>query len=203
MTRWWPLIPLLMAVLLTAVSDASARGRCDQHLRGAELRTGKVVVFTRGGGEDGRRFYACRRSGGKAIPLGTDLPDDDVYGSNSIIRRVRTAGTYVSVLITEGVASATACSKYAGDPCPPIRRFFRVVDTRSRTRTDVPVEGLVTGVVLSPAGPVAWLQTDGMLFASDLGAAPRAIDRGAIASLRFSGRTLSWTRDGAQQSLTL
>jgi hypothetical protein len=202
MTRWWPLLPLLLAVLLTAAVDADARGRCDRHLRGAHVRTPEVVVFTRGEAEEGRRFYACRRGGGKPIFLGTDLPDDDFYGSDSTVRRVRAAGTYVSVLLTEGAASATGCAKYAGDPCPPIRRTLRVVDTRTRARTDVPVEGLVDRVALSDAGAIAWL-APGVLHASDLKAPPREIDRGAIAALRFTGRTLHWTRDGAPQSAEL
>ena len=143
MTRWWPLLAVLAAVLLTTLSDAWAEGHCDRHLRDAVLRTPKVLVFTRPSQvEDGaRRFYACRRHGDPAIFIALDLPDDDFYGSDSVVWRVRARGTTVSVMITENAASRSACTKYVGENCPVVRVYRRVVDTRTRTITDFPVSG--------------------------------------------------------------
>jgi hypothetical protein len=136
MTRWWPLLVIVAAVALTAASADAATGRCDAHRRGVVLRTSKVIVFTKRGEEGARRFYACRRHRGRAIFVGLDLPDDGYYGSDSTVRRVRAKGFIVSVRITEGAASATACSKYAGYDCPPVRVFRRVVDTRTGVVTN-------------------------------------------------------------------
>ncbi len=207
MSRWWPLIAVLAAVVLTAaMSEAEARGRCDAHLRGAKHKTSRLLVFTRpiaSSEEGGRRFYACRRAGGRAIRIGEDLPSDGIYGSDSTVERLRVAGDHVSVLMTEGAASASACTKYSGDPCPSTRTFLRVIDTRARTRMDLPTSGIVNAVALAGAGAIAWRERGDVLYASDLRSPAREVDRGRVTAVRFDGHTLSWTRDGEPRSLRL
>ena len=205
---------------------------CDAHRHGAALVTRYVAVYgSRIALPATTMFYACLRPAGSRVALGIDELGS-VYGSDATTGAFRAAGTYVAAQSSTGELSLAVCARYSSTRlCTPAQHWLTVVDTKTRRQAHVPiyaslpVPALVpfpATVALSPQGALAWLQSSTVgatvskrlqLWAtalqpggrSRLAATPAMIDTGSIdpASVRFSGRTLHWTRDRQRHHLAL
>jgi hypothetical protein len=218
----------IVALSVAGSTLAVAHGRrtpkpaCDSHRRGAELVTRQVIVYGRHSGsapsgDPATTHYVCLRPRGASLQLGVSWPDDGVYGSDATLSTFRAAGTYVTALATSGEAALAVCSKYQpAGPCPEASLRISVVDARTmrHARISIPWATASRVVAVSPAGAVAWLEYAAAnaytLKAtplrprgrSGLAVSPQQVDSGQIdrTSVRFDGRTLTWTRDGLSHS---
>lgn len=210
----WLLTACTVAILGAVPADGARKGRCDRHARGAELRTGQALVFRRWIDEDiSSRLYACVRPSGTARLLARVEEDDDLYGSDAFFASLRLGGRYAAGEFVTGAASASQCSKYGGDPCPTIEHRVRILEIAGGRRLDVPTTYLVAPVLVSRDGVVVWVtgsSTDAHLVATATRAAPQPgrlvaspaeLDHGVdAASVRLSGRTVTWTHGGENRS---
>ncbi len=195
------------------------------HRHGLAVTTRHVVVFgLRSPSLQTTTFYACLRPAGQALELGVDGMSS-VYGPDATTGGFVTAGTYVAAQFSAGEADFAICARY-GNPlrCPPAQYWLALVDTETGRHTDVPIYSsppvrafvpFPVTLALSPNAAVAWLQNSTVgikvtrrlqLWATVLRPVPRSrveatpvmIDAGLIDpdSLRFTGSTLHWVRDG-------
>jgi hypothetical protein len=177
-------------------------------------------------------YYACLRPSGRSLELGTDELGA-LYGSDATTGGFAAAGTYAAAQSSAGVADLAICARYHSSTrlCSAAHYWLSVADTATGRRARLPIYARLAvpalvpfpvTLALSPDGALAWLQNavvgetaTGMLqlWATALAprsrfaleAAPSMIDSGSIAraSVRFQGRVLEWTRDGAPHSKTL
>lgn len=183
----------------TAASSA-ARRSCAR--RGARVlaRTKQARIFvvkrTSQSTEYGSpmTLYGCLVSRGRAVRLAS-YPDDVA----ATLRLITFAPPFAAYSLR---TTSVPCAKYAGENCT--RRFVKVVDLRTGKQRAL-VAGPAIALALTKRGRPAWLvSSSGPLLA--VGASGRRqLDSGAIdpASLRASGRSVSWTKDGARASADL
>jgi hypothetical protein len=200
-------------------------GACNAHRQHIAFKTSQVTVYTKLGGFDESdgpltTYYACLRPGGKSIAVGQTAGPDGEYPGNEALSDLHVAGTYVADLYSTGYASAAACAKYEGatDPECAQQITFSIngADVKRRRGFQIDLPGGISALAVSPAGALAWLEPTTTSSGATLQAmvlrrggpghltgTVRTLDTGAIASLRFSGRTLSWSNTGVPKSQTL
>jgi hypothetical protein len=200
-------------------------GACNAHRKHVTRKTSKVIVYTKQGGLDQysgplTTYYACTRPGGKSIAVGQTAGPDGEYPGNEALSDLTVAGTYVADLYTTGYASAAACSKYEGSTDPEcaqqITYAINGADVRRRRGFQIDLPVGISGLTVSSAGAVAWLEPtttssevtlQAMVLRrggrGHLTGTAQTLDTGAIGSLRFKGLTLSWSNTGVAKSQTL
>ncbi len=158
-------------------------------------------------------FWACHRGLRQSILIGVQeqVSDDEEYGPETNFYGFRVAGPWLIAIRQDGLAQATVCGKYMGDPCPTIEERLVVVNLAHTTRRG---EFLLSGepagwqqgeTVLSAEGAVAWVlageassvygclatvTAQGRVTCTVRQLARESIDSG---SLRLTGTTARWT----------
>lgn len=188
--------------------------RCDVHGPGATAKTRRVLVYL----DDEGVYWACLRPSGSRAML-APARALHVFPGDADVGHIRVAGTDVAAESDDG-PYVSDCFRDATMPnpnCPKTSYYISVVELKSRRHTDISSHGdPVVAVALSADDRLAWVQQSPSAKRleatvlrprgrSGLSASPKAIDSGNInlASVRISGRTLFWTKDGRRHRTSL
>jgi hypothetical protein len=177
-------------------------------------KTRKVLVYV---GDDGV-YWGCLRPGGNRLRL-APAQSLHVLPSAAEVTDIRIGGTDVAAASDDN-PYVSDCFKYATSPnpdCPNTSYYVSVLQLKARRRTDISSGGnAIAAVALSSDDRLAWVEQGAaakQLRAAvlrprgrtGLSASPRTIDSGNInaGSVRLSGRTLFWTKDGQRHRTSL
>ena len=210
---WVPMLAALLWLgLTTAASSAPRSQRCNRHGAEAIQKTSTVLVYT----SDGEVFMACMRPGGKPVHV-LPPPGAPSIGPAGAEEDFAIAGTFVAAE-WDDAPYVMECFKHATSPnpnCPPEADYVSVVELKSGRSVSVSTPSRATELAVSPRGAVAWVQPGNgySLMAtvlhkrgrSGFAARPKQIDSGNsfISSVRFTGLTLRWKRNGRAYQKTL
>jgi len=237
-----------LAVALAAGPGDAAAGGCVVKggaiagvARSRVLGADAVAVAYRVRGRKTDADWACRRGSARPVLIGRDdsrQQGGSEYGPAETLSAPHLAGGWVAAIQTTGIAAYTGCSKYMVSPCASPVDTLLAIDVASGARgsparvltytTDAAgatTVNLLSRIVLSSAGAVAWLERSAILTESGPGApvftlygclardggdgtiacAPRQLAQGAVdpASLALAGTTLSFSVGGQPQTASL
>lgn len=176
-------------------------------------------------------YMACSRRTNRFVEIGSEEPNGGDAPPEDVLSDLQVQGHWLVITQTSGTSAAAECGKYSPDAereCPSASESLIVIDVESGRKDrirDVSVlegddEAPLSPVLISGDGAVAWLDTTeveatmspGTLYGcvavpphKGLECTPRVVAQGVIptASLRLTGKTLSWTAAGQPQSSLL
>ena len=204
--RALPVAALLVALVAAgpaeAVVDAKRkRAPTCKRKRSKTVRQNSAArVFQKAAGDRTRR-YGCLKRRGKSIRL--DEAYDDGYVMSTSYREVRLAGRFVA---WEDVSTDVSCKADCPPGYNPETTSIDVYDLARRRQVSYDGTVLNESLVLTRRGSVAWLQRTSPGIDVEVhigeGSTRRLLDRGNVDpdSLRLTGNTVFWTKDGAERS---
>ena len=183
----------VLAVGSAPTTAAAATDRCVKSGRTSVATTKDVRVFSRSVSA-GTAYYACARRTGRSTRLWVD---DGVYTSGVLLTKL---GRYVAFSTTEYPACKANCP-----PGVEVTAETTLVNVVTRRRLVLSADTAIDRVLLTSKGSAAWLTGTGDAVELHIreGTGIRVHDTGAIDDLRLSGRTLTYTKGGAAQSVVI